>query len=222
VEVIRDLHHQYSGTYGHDKGGGGGYSTQACRPGSIGAMHQVGICRHLWTANGSPSSFKIWLSHRHQPNSQMASSPAILDFRFRVLVVRNPDCQITGQWLCYWQPLPICSTSDHYSKTRCFGLQMCIDYRRLNEITTGGHYSPPYIEDFINWLYCSTVFTKLNLASCYHQLGKHPEDRYNKAVVTRDVFYRWMVMPFGWAHPLSAIIGTMGHTVRPDKNIAIL
>jgi len=44
-------------------------------------------------------------------------------------------------------------------------LRMCVDYRGLNAITTRDQYPLPYIEDLIDQLHGSRVFTKLDLAS---------------------------------------------------------
>jgi len=49
------------------------------------------------------------------------------------------------------------------------GLRMCVDYRGLNAITTSDRYQLLYIEDLIDRLHGSRVFTKLDLASGYHQ-----------------------------------------------------
>jgi hypothetical protein len=54
-------------------------------------------------------------------------------------------------------------------------LRMCVDYRELNKIMAKDRYPLPYIEDLPDCLHGGTVFTKLNLASGYHQLRIHPD-----------------------------------------------
>ena len=67
------------------------------------------------------------------------------------------------------------------------GLCMWVDHRGLNAITTTDRYPPPYIEDLIDRLHGSRVFTKVDLASCY-QLHIHPDDRHKTAFVAPDGF----------------------------------
>jgi hypothetical protein len=80
------------------------------------------------------------------------------------------------------------------------GLQMCVDYRGLNAITTRDRYPLPYIEDLIDRLHGSRVFTKLDLASGCHQVRIHPDDRHKTVFVAPDGFFQWTVIPFGLAN----------------------
>ena len=49
-------------------------------------------------------------------------------------------------------------------------LRMCVDYCGLNSIMTKDWYPLPYIEDLLRKLHGACVFTKLDLASGYHQV----------------------------------------------------
>jgi len=102
------------------------------------------------------------------------------------------------------------------------GLRMCVDYRGLNAITTRDRYPLPYIEDLIDWLYGSRVFTKLDLASGYKQLCIHPDDRHKTAFVAPDGMYVWTVIPFGLAYALSALMRAMHRILGPYKKFAIV
>ena len=62
---------------------------------------------------------------------------------------------------------------------------MCVKYRGPNAITTRDQYPLPYIEDLIDQLHCSRVFTKLDLASGYHQLCIHANDRHLRGLKLR-------------------------------------
>ena len=44
-------------------------------------------------------------------------------------------------------------------------LRMCVDYRKLNQVTKVDVYPLPYIEDVLNRLGKSTVFTTMDVAS---------------------------------------------------------
>ena len=102
------------------------------------------------------------------------------------------------------------------------GLRMCVDYRGLNSITTRDRYPFPYIEDPIDRLHGSRVFTKLDLASGNHQLRIHPDDRYKTAFVAPDGFYEWTVITFGLANAPSAFMRTMHRILGLYKKFAIV
>lgn len=64
-------------------------------------------------------------------------------------------------------------------------LRMCIDYRRLNDITVKDRYPIPNIDDLLHRLKGAAWFTKLDLASGYHQVAVAPEDRAKTAFTTK-------------------------------------
>jgi len=99
---------------------------------------------------------------------------------------------------------------------------MCIDYISLNAITTRHQYSLAYIEDPIYWLHGSRVFTKLDLASGYHQLRIHPDDRHKMAFLAPDGFSDWTVILFGLANAPSVFMRAMHCVLRPYKKFAIV
>ncbi|GKB26528.1 putative reverse transcriptase domain-containing protein [Tanacetum coccineum] len=54
--------------------------------------------------------------------------------------------------------------------------RMCIDYRELNKLTIKNHYPLPRIDDLFDQLEGSSVYSKINLRSGYHQLRIREED----------------------------------------------
>ncbi|GJY17143.1 hypothetical protein Tco_0388634 [Tanacetum coccineum] len=54
--------------------------------------------------------------------------------------------------------------------------QMCIDYRELNKLTIKNHYPLPRIGDLFDQLQGSSVYSKIDLRSGYHQLRVRDED----------------------------------------------
>ncbi|GKF79516.1 hypothetical protein Tco_0235084, partial [Tanacetum coccineum] len=59
-------------------------------------------------------------------------------------------------------------------KDRSF--QMCIDYRELNKLMVKNRYPLPMIDDLFDQLQGSSVYSKTDLRSGYHQLRVHEED----------------------------------------------
>ncbi|GJU36607.1 putative reverse transcriptase domain-containing protein [Tanacetum coccineum] len=75
--------------------------------------------------------------------------------------------------------------------------QMCIDYRELNKLTVINRYPLPRIDDLFDQLQGSSVYSKIDLRSGYHQLIVHDEDIPKTAFRTRYGHYEFQVMPFG-------------------------
>ncbi|GJY58447.1 putative reverse transcriptase domain-containing protein [Tanacetum coccineum] len=53
---------------------------------------------------------------------------------------------------------------------------MCIDYRELNKLTVKNHYPLPRIDDLFDQLQGSSIYSKIDLRSGYHQLRVREED----------------------------------------------
>nr|GEX02555.1 hypothetical protein [Tanacetum cinerariifolium] len=74
---------------------------------------------------------------------------------------------------------------------------MCIDYRDLNKLTVKNRYSLLRIDDLFDQLQGSSVYSKINLRSGYHQLKVQEEDIPKMAFRTRYGHYEFQVIPFG-------------------------
>ena len=76
--------------------------------------------------------------------------------------------------------------------------RMCIDYRKLNDLTVKDAYPLPRIGQTIDALQGAGVFSFLDLASGYWQIPVAAEDRHKTAFCTSDGgLYECLKMPFG-------------------------
>lgn len=74
---------------------------------------------------------------------------------------------------------------------------LCIDYRGLNKVTIKNQYTLLRIDELLCQLHGASWFSKIYLASGYHQIAIAEEDVRKKAFQTRYGHYEFVVKPFG-------------------------
>jgi hypothetical protein len=75
--------------------------------------------------------------------------------------------------------------------------RICVDFRKLNEITIGDSYPLPNIQDILDKLGRARYFTALDCASGYLQVPIAEGDRHKTAFSTANGHYEFKRMPFG-------------------------
>ncbi|GKD43446.1 putative reverse transcriptase domain-containing protein [Tanacetum coccineum] len=84
-----------------------------------------------------------------------------------------------------------------FVKKKDGSFRMCIDYRELNKLTVKNRYPLLRIDDLFDQLQGSSVYSKIDLRSGYHQLRVREEDISKTAFKTRYGHYEFQVMLFG-------------------------
>jgi len=95
------------------------------------------------------------------------------------------------------------------------GIRLCVDYRQLNKVTIKNRYPLPRIDDLMDQLIFTEVFSNIDLRSGYHHLRVKAEYVSKIAFRTRYGHYEYSVMPFGVTNAPGVFIEYMNRIFHP-------
>ncbi|GJU84723.1 putative reverse transcriptase domain-containing protein [Tanacetum coccineum] len=101
-----------------------------------------------------------------------------------------------------------------FVKKKDGSFRMCIDYRELNKLTVKCRYPLPRIDDLFDQLQGSSVYSKIDLSSGYHQLRVREEDIPKTDFRTRYGHYEFQIPKVQF---LCHVIDSKGIHVDPAK-----
>ncbi|GKA56659.1 putative reverse transcriptase domain-containing protein, partial [Tanacetum coccineum] len=104
-----------------------------------------------------------------------------------------------------------------FVKKKDGSFRICIDYQELNKLTVKNSYPLPRIDDLFDQLQGSSVYSKIDLRSGYHQLRVQEEDIPKTAFRTRYSHYEFQVMPFGLINALAVLMDLMNRNKQEHE-----
>ncbi len=101
-------------------------------------------------------------------------------------------------------------------------LRWCVDYRGLNSMTIKNRYPLPLIDEILDRLSGSRVFTKIDVKNAYYLLWIWEGDEWKTAFRTRYGLFEYLVMPFGLTNTAASFQSYINGDLRPYLDIIVI
>lgn len=98
-------------------------------------------------------------------------------------------------------------------------LRLCIDYRKLNEMTIKDRYALPLANELRDRLGQAKIFTKLDLRGAYNLIRMKEGEEWKTAFRTRYGHFEYLVMPFGLTNAPATCMRLMNNVLAECLDI---
>lgn len=109
-----------------------------------------------------------------------------------------------------------------FVKKKDGSLRLVVDYRGLNNVTKRNSSPIPLIQETLDRLNGSKVFTKLDLRGAYNLLRMRSGDEWKTAFRTRHGLYEFLVMPFGLTGAPATFQAAINEVLRPYLDVFVV
>ncbi|KAI1686157.1 reverse transcriptase [Pyrenophora tritici-repentis] len=101
-------------------------------------------------------------------------------------------------------------------------LRLCVDYRKLNDITIKNRYPLPNITELRDRLSRAKIFTALDLRDGYHLIRIAKGEEWKTAFRSRYGHYEYTVMPFGLTNAPATFQELINNVLRAHLDIFVI
>ena len=102
-----------------------------------------------------------------------------------------------------------------FVKKKDGGLQLCVNYQGLNQITIKNCYALPFIGELIDGLRDAQYFTKIDLRGAYNLVWIAPGEEWKMAFQCRFGHFEYKVMPFELTNAPALFQALINDMLRP-------